>query len=409
MNISPNFSPSIQLMKPYFLLSSFFYVVSMVWLYFINPFALTSDFTIVGWVHLYMVGFVMMAIISAMAQLGPVIAETKHYAVWSLKFIWIFLAVGIVGLVIGFYKVPMALLIGGGTLFVGILLYVLEFMVTIQSLKRKKIIIHTMKMSNLFLLFGLISGLVMASFFNGYVLINLPNILQAHLFGLIVGVVILLIMGLSNVLIPMFGSTKYPKDKQFILSFIPLNIAVVIMLLYPAFPTKITQEVAYGLSLVSFGVYFYYLIKMFFTRAQVTHDIWARHMYVGFLSFFIAIALFIIYFFQNNTIILNLAFWILFIGFFGFVIIGNFYKIIPFLVWFHIYSPLIEEQEVPMLHQLLPKKLSNIQFIFSLLGFFVTTVGLYISNSLVFYSGVTFLGFGGILFFSTIYKVLQTK
>ena len=36
MNVSPNFSPSIKLMKPYFLFSSFFYTLSMIWIFFLD-------------------------------------------------------------------------------------------------------------------------------------------------------------------------------------------------------------------------------------------------------------------------------------------------------------------------------------------------------------------------------------
>ena len=407
MNVSPSFSPSIKLMKPYFLLSGFFYVVSMIWLYFIDPFAKNDSFEIVGWVHLYMLGFVMLSIFAAMAQLGPIVVETKHYAVGIFKFVWIFLVGGVINLLVGFYFNPLFLVVGGGFILISMFIYAIEFMLTLKYARRKTAITNAMKMSNIFLLLGLVNGIIMAFSFNGYFQIVIRDILHAHTFGLIVGFVILLIMGISIVLIPMFGSAKRISDNQFSASFITLSVAVSIMLLSPSFYTTYMQQLSYALTSVAILLYFYQLFKMLSSRAKVTHDIWARHMYVGFTSFVISFLLFIVYYFNHNEIVLNLAMWILLVGFFGFLIIGNFYKVVPFLVWFQVYSPLIEEQAVPMLHELLPKKETDIEFIVSTFGILLSSVGIFISNIIVFYIGVGLLVIGGVLFFLSIYRVLQ--
>ena len=107
--------------------------------------------------------------------------------------------------------------------------------------------------------------------------------------------------------------------------------------------------------------------------------------------------------------ILKLGMFIMFIGFFGFVILGNFYKIIPFLVWFHVYSPLIEERAVPMLHELVPKRLASLQWFYSSLGFFISVVGLVLSNVNFFRGGVVLLVVGAVIFFVIINKILNAK
>lgn len=409
MNISPNFSPSIKLMKPYFLLSSFFYVVSMLWIFFINPFSTNDDFHIVGWVHLYLIGFIMLGIFSAMAQLGPIVVETKHYAVGVFRFLWIFISIGLSLLVYGFYQDPLFLLIGGAFVFIAILIYAIEFALTLNEARRHTTITHAMKTSNMFLILGLVNGLVMAFSLNGFIHINITDMLHAHTFGLVVGFVILLIMGISIILIPMFGSAKRISDNAFSASFLTLSIGVIVMLISPSLYTQQLQQASYGFSSLAILIYFYQLFKMLHSRAKPTHDIWAKHMYVGFTSFIVSFLLFISYYIENNIIIFNVATWILFIGFFAFLIFGNFYKIVPFLVWFQIYSPLVEEQEVPMLHQLIDQKMALWQFIFSFFGLLVSIVGLFFSQLIIFYTGIGFLFIGGVLFFINIYKVLAHK
>lgn len=409
MNVSPDFSPSIKLMKPYFLLSGFFYILSLITLFFLNPQANYLDFSIVGWVHLYMLGFVMMSIFAAMAQLGPVVVETQHIYDKIFKYVWVFLTLGLILMMLGFYISIEFLSYGGVLVLVAMSIYAIEFLLTLKNMKRKTSITNAMKMSNIFLLFGILTGLVMALGFNNTLSINPHDFLKIHTYSLVIGFVVLLIMGISIILIPMFGYSKRISDNKFSKSFLALSAGVVVMSLSPLFLTLYLENIAYALSAVAIILYFYQLKNMFTSRKRVVHDIWARSMYIGYISFITAFILFCVYFLNMNELILKVAMWIILIGFFGFLIIGNFYKIIPFLVWFQVYSPLIETQNVPMLYELVPQKESNLQWIFSTLGLITSSAGLYLQNEKLFFGGVTFLLAGALIFFIVIRKILKVK
>ena len=409
MNVSPDFSPSIKLMKPYFLLSGFFYTLSMLWLFFLNPQADNLDFSIVGWIHLYMLGFVMMSIFSAMAQLGPVVVETKHINEKIFKYVWVFLSLGLLLMLGGFYIDTGYLALGGILVLIAMSIYAVEFLLTLRNMKRKTSVTNAMKMSNFFLLFGILTGLLMAFGFNGNIDVNPHDFLNIHTYSLVVGFVVLLIMGISIILIPMFGYSKRISDNNFSKSFLTLSSGVIVMSLSPLFLTTYLQNIAYILSIVAILLYFYQLKNMFTSRKRVVHDIWARSMYVGFLSFITAFILFCLYFLNTNELILKLAMWILLVGFFGFLIMGNFYKIIPFLVWFQVYSPLIEEQAVPMLHELTPEREVNLQWFYSTLGLIISSLGIFIQNDKLFFGGVLLLSVGAFIFFGVINKILNNR
>ena len=409
MNVSPSFSPPIQLMKPYFLLSGGFYFLSFLLLFFLDPFVGVQDFSLIGWVHLYMLGFVMMGIFAAMAQLGPIVVESKHANVNIFKYLWMFLLSGLLLMLLGFYKDVTFLLIGGFLVLVAMLIYAREFLMTIKSSHRKTSITKAMKMSNFFLIFGILTGLVMALAFNGYIDINPHDILNIHTFGLIVGFVILLIMGISIILIPMFGSSARISDNEFTKSFYTIAFGVTLMMLSPFILSEFLKQSAYFVTIVAILLYFYQLYTMTSSRKRIKHDIWARSMYVAFLSFITAFLILISYLFTDNETALKLGMWILFVGFFGFVIVGNFYKVIPFLIWFHIYSPLIEERAVPMLHELLPSKLANLQWFFSITGLLLTSLALGVDNTLLFKGGVVLLCVASLIFFIIIIKILKVK
>ena len=409
MNISPNFSPPIALMRPYFTLSGVFYVLSMFGLFFLDPFTPLDSFTLIGWVHLYMLGFVMMAICAAMAQLSPIVIETEHYSIKIFNYLWYFLVAGLALMLVGFYIDISYLLYGGTLVLISMLIYATEFILTLKNAKRKTSITKAMWMSNFFLLLGIVTGLVMAAAFNGYIDISPEDILNIHTFGLLVGFIILLIMGISIILIPMFGSSSRISDNEFTYSFYTVAFGVIVMMLSPFFFTRVLEYLSYTIVTVAILLYFYQLYKMTSSRKRVNHDIWAKHMYVAFSSFLVAFILLLSFIFTDNPLTLKLAMFLMFIGFFGFVIIGNFYKIIPFLVWFHIYSPLIEERAVPMLHELVPKRLAALQWFYSLLGFLISSLGLLLSNRELFISGTVLLSVAGILFFIIINKILNAK
>ncbi len=409
MNVSPSFSPSISLMKPYFLLSGFFYLLSMFTLLFLDPQSSLQDFSLIAWVHLYMLGFVMMAIFAAMAQLGPIIVEAAHYTVSIFKYLWIFLLFGLIIMLYGFLNNISYLLIGGVFVLIAMLIYSVEFLLTLKNSKRKTSITIAMKISNFFLLVGIITGLVMSSAFDGILQINPLNIIHIHTFELLVGFVFLLIMGISIILIPMFGSSKRISDNEFKNSFYTITLGVVVMMLSPFFYTYYMQNIAYIITIIAVLLYLYQLYKMTSSRVRVKHDIWAKSMYVAYISFILSFISLVTYLLSDNETSLHIGLWLMFIGFFGFIIIGNFYKILPFLIWFHIYSPLIEEQAVPMLHQLLPTKLAYLQWFYSLSGLLITTMALFTQNNKLFTGGVVLLATASLIFFLIIIKLLKVK
>ena len=405
MNVSPDFSPSIKLMKPYFLLSAFAYVMSMVLLFFIDFESDVLSLEVVGWVHLYMLGFVMMAIFSAMAQLGPIVVETEHHNTQVFRYVWPFLLSGLLLMLYGFFQNIELLPFGGILVLIAMASYAIEFLLTLKNMRRKTAITKAMKMSNFFLLFGILSGIVMAFALSGVIELNPHEILPLHTFSLVVGFVILLIMGISVILIPMFGTAKRISDNVFSKSFLTLSSGVILMIL--SYLYEPLSTLAYIVSIGAILLYAQQLISMYKSRKKVLHDIWARSYYVGFISFFIAFGFFLLWLMFNVTLFIKVAMWLLLVGFFGFLIMGNFYKIIPFLVWFQIYSPLIEEQAVPMLHQLLDKKLSEFQWLYSTLGLLLSSIALLFESNTLFYGGVLLLGVGGVLFLVAIGKVLK--
>ena len=78
MNVSPDFSLPLRLIAPYFVVAALFYILSMSMLVFLQPDITLRDVRVIGWVHAYMIGFVMMVIIGAMGQLSVVVGGVLY-------------------------------------------------------------------------------------------------------------------------------------------------------------------------------------------------------------------------------------------------------------------------------------------------------------------------------------------
>ena len=101
--------------------------------------------------------------------------------------------------------------------------------------------------------------------------------------------------------------------------------------------------------------------------------------------------------------------WVLFFGFFGFMITGHIYKIIPFLVWFERFSPLVGKQKIPMLADMVPQKSSQAQFVFSSIGVIVVTFAIVTKSETLLHAGASFLFFGGLAFVRSLLYMINFK
>ncbi len=127
MSISTAFAPPFKLIAPFFIIAAFVFVASIVLLFGFDAQILHNlDPAILGWVHLFLLGFVMMIIFGAMAQLVPVVLEVGHFAVDLYYVIYPLLIFGTVLMALGFYAFPLLLPFGGIIAFISFAIFLFE-------------------------------------------------------------------------------------------------------------------------------------------------------------------------------------------------------------------------------------------------------------------------------------------
>jgi hypothetical protein len=138
-----------------------------------------------------------------------------------------------------------------------------------------------------------------------------------------------------------------------------------------------------------------YLIAILTVRKEL--DIWAKSMIFAFGSLIFAMLTEIDFLMTNDSAMLHTTVWFLLLGFISSMITGHLYKIVPFLVWFERFSPLVGKKKVPMLHEMYDKKGASFMFNFTASGVVIGGLGLLFESDLLFGMGASFL-FAGAIF-----------
>ncbi|WP_246032224.1 hypothetical protein [Sulfurimonas crateris] len=351
----------------------------------------------------------MMTIFGAMAQLVPVVLEVGHFGVELFYAIWPLLAIGTIMMAFGFTSYPTFLPFGGTIVLVAMMIFVMEIFLTIKKVKKFNLVISSILIANIFLLFGIIFGLVMALGYAGMVDVDINALLKGHVFLVVIGYIVVIIMGLSVVLLPMFGLSHGFSKKPLEIAIFLVSISVIMVVLSSLSASALLAYGGYILASAGLLIYFYFIYTIHKTRARKEIDIYAKSLLFAYFSLIASLSLALIYFAVGYEPLLLASAWMMFFGFFAFVITGHIYKIIPFLVWFERFSPLVGKQKVPMLADMLPARSSSAQLLFCALGVVVVATAILLQDGLVLKAGASFLLMGALALLRSVFYMINYK
>jgi len=406
-NVSREFAPPFSLISPFFIIGTLFYLIASLFLPIFGADVSYLDINVVGWVHLFLLGFVMMIIFGAMAQLIPVVLEVGHFSIDFYYLIWPMLGVGTILMVLGFLIAPGVLPYGGVIVLIAMLIFLADTIMTLRKVKYISLTVKTIGTTNSFLLLGILIGFAMALGIGTGVGIDITKWLNAHIVLVLGGYVTLTIMGMSLILLPMFGLSHGFNEKPINLSFKIMVSGILFYLLATLFDSKNFKFLSMLIIIGSLLLYLYQIWLIYKTRVRKEYDIWFKSMVFGYFSLALSLLLGLIALINSSELIEMSSAWFLIMGFVTFLINGHLYKIIPFLVWFERYSPLVGKESVPMLADMVPKKEAEYQFWFTTVGVTVAGLGLLFGNSAIFKAGSTFIIVGAIFLTYSVFWMIN--
>ena len=380
-------APPISVPFRFFLTAPIFGVVISFVLFF-TPFSESSNqysHFAIGLIHLFTLGILSMIIFGAMQQMMPVLAGAiikkprlfANVVHTSLVFGTLFLSFSFI------LELRNLLFIGAVFLAIAFLTF---FIMSIKLLFNVKFLTSTVKAMRLFSLAGLITlflGLYLAfshinlSFDENYYIVVFLHILFA-LFGF----ALLLIMGVSFQVIPMFyvalDFPKFVQNKMPLILFILLFVSAGFLYFGINF---LILKIIFAILIISFC---FYGLKSLNNRRRPVFDATLWYWKLSLSSLIISMIIWIFNLFESNYILaIVFAF-----GFLYSLLQGMVYKIIPFLSWFHLSSK--GYFKLPTIREFIDEKYIKIHFFVHLISivFFILS---YFENNLIYSASILFL------------------
>jgi hypothetical protein len=293
---------------------------------------------------------------------------------------------------------------------IAMLAFLLDTLMTVRKIKEKlNFAMVSVIIANTFLFAGVLFGIVLALGYAGMISINLTLLLKGHLYLVVGGYIVVTIFGLSMVLLPMFGLSHHFSWRPIKTALVLMSTGVLSVAMASLFESAVFAYIGYLFSMLSVLLYLYQVFILYQTRARKDHDVYAQSLYVSHASLIGSLSLGLYYILSDNEAVMLAAGWLVFTGFFGFMVTGHLYKIVPFLVWFERFSPLVGKQKVPMLSEMIPLKGAYVQLWFSAIGVLIATFGLLLGSNDFFKSGISFLSVGGIFLLQNLISIMRFR
>ncbi|MFW5924424.1 MAG: hypothetical protein ACOCSP_02355 [archaeon] len=376
----------------------------------LGPLVLPIQASNTGTLHLLLAGWVGLTIMGAMIQFVPVWSGTSlHSERLSVASLWLVL-LGVAGVVAVFltsayewFVLPATVLLGGFWLFAYTIFRTMPPVRTMDITEAH----FLLALGNVVL--GTSLGWLLATDIGLRILHALPvratGVLPAHLTLTVFGFVSLTIFGALFQLSPMFTQSESGRIDAHLahVEMVAAPVGVYLLAAGRLFQVEVIARmgaVAFLLGALSFAVYLF-------------RRLWMRQVELGPMLkryWLVALSLF-------GWVLLSVPVWILdplsyfsrfgsprsthllFIGVITFTIVGTFYHVVPFIIWFHRYSDRLGFEQVPMIDDLYDARLARIEFWLLAGGLVVLWIGeLFDTSRMVLMVGGNVLGLGVILF-----------
>lgn len=362
----------------YLLAGLFFLLLGILFMFSIE--ALSGHYfqpKILALTHTAALGWGVMIIFGALYQILPVILQKELY---SIKLAWaslFFLLPGVILLIYSFwvFRPGLYMQIAGMLLLLAVVLFNVNVFLTVRAKKAESISQEFIVTACIWLSLTVLLGTLMVFNFQ-YLFISKDHlsVLRLHAHMGIAGWFLMLIIGVSTKLVPMFLVSKYQKTYLLSMSYYFLNIALILFLL-DSYLYGLNYKTYFIILLGFMGIGFYivYIYKCFQSRIRRRLDLPMLKSLLSsvFLVGGIVILPFLLnYHLKHEALAVKLSTFygvIIFMGWMSMLILGQSFKTLPFIVWLKPYEKLTGKVKTP-----LPSDLVNNTLLYVLsLSFFL--------------------------------------
>jgi hypothetical protein len=366
--------------------------------------------------HLMALGFATMIILGASHQLIPVLIEGKLYSNKLAYCSFVLAGIGIPLLVYGFYVFNMGAPAkwGGGLVVVSILCYTINLGKSISAGKSENVHVIFVFTAAVWLFITTLIGL---SLVYNFTLNMLPHdsvhYLSYHAHIGIVGWLLMLVIGVSSRLIPMFLISKYTNPRLLWLLYFLINtslIGFILLFIFGNNQTHFFVPVFALLAGILLFVYYCYACLKERIRKRVDEQMKISLLSVAMLLLPALVLLVIVAFLaattaQHITLIVTYGF-VIFFGWLTAIILGMTFKTLPFVVWNKAYHQQSGIGKTPNPKSLFNETYFNWMGFAYLGGFGLFTTGILLSTTILLKTGAMLLVLTAVLYNLNVFQVI---
>ncbi len=394
-SLTSKMSPSFRMVSKYFISSIAAFVILNIFLV-LNYDAIQGHYfqpKILALVHIATLGWITMVIFGAMFQLVPVVLEVKLFSetLGEIQF-WIYLA-GVIGLVTAFWNFDIGLPMTISAILLVLAMLIFIFNISMSMLKVKKWnITGAYLIAALFYLLSTAAAGILMAINLGYPFIQGDHLqyLKLHVDVAFIGWVLITIMGVSYKLIPMFSLSHGYSQKSSVWAFVFINVGLLGLSTVMHYK-NIPGVYFFFVILIAAGVlvFLFQILLILKHRLRKKLDIGMKHSVAAFIILLLNTILGVFLVLNNfSNLSLELKLTLVYgfsalIGFFSILTVGQLYKILPFLVWYHKFSSKVGIEPVPLLREMFSEKSATIELYLLVTAFCGGVTGLMLENNFI--------------------------
>ncbi|MFZ6032689.1 MULTISPECIES: hypothetical protein [unclassified Melioribacter] len=416
-NMASSYSPPFKIVAKYFISGIIAFILLNI-LFMLNYKDISGYHfqpKILSLTHIATLGWITMIIFGAMFQLVPVILEVKLFSpkLSEIQF-WIYL-IGIMGLAYKFwyfnsfisFTVP-ALLIN-----LSIFIFIYNLIATMRTVQKWNLTGTYLTWALFYLFVTAIAGLLLAiNLDHPYIKINHLQYLNLHAHVASIGWVTMVVIGVTLKLIPMFTLSHNYKLKLAKYALILINaglLGISTVIHY----SKTTMVNYILVSFISLGLFLFLLQvqDILKNRIRKKFDIGIKYSIFAYTILGLTIILGFIMNFINYESVVNFTLiygYLIILGYISMLIVGQMYKIVPFLVWYHKYSSKVGVEKVPLLKDMFSEKYALIQYFLMIISLICTVVSLTFQLNFLLLFSFTLMFISSLIFATNMIKIFRS-
>ena len=314
---------------------------------------------VVAAVHLFTLGWIVLSIFGALCQFLPVAIGRRMRWERLVHVTFALQVVGLVGFVAGLADDRHGLVAAGaGLLTLAFVLFAVNLGATLAMERERSVTWWALAGACVFLVVTPIYGTVLErSLGDGSLGAARFQIVAVHAHVAIAGIVLPVIVGVAQRLIPMFLLSHGARESPAKVSVALLLAGAAVLAASPAAPVLATLAGA----LISAGLVAFVVQAVLFFRRRMRRrlDAGMRLVAVGLAGLLAATAIAPIALARGLADLhLLAAYFVVLLGAITMFIAGHYYKIVPFLIWYHRFGPLVGVREVPKVADLYSRRIA---------------------------------------------------